>query len=125
MPEVIWKAGPQSPFYGIDLANVADRLTRRNWSSKAIIRKSAGGPLWVWIERGDGPGVRRRYLVDVEGVEERRWDLQRDFAYLKEALAYANGRDDGALARETQPGRREDWPAHVTKEPLWTVVFQA
>jgi hypothetical protein len=124
MPAGIWQTGPQSPFYGIDLDNVTDRLTRLNWATKALVRRSAGGPLYVWIERDDGRGVRRRYRVGVAGLRKRRWDLECGFRCLSDALAYANGRDGRELARKTRPGRREDWPAHVTKELPWTIVLR-
>ena len=47
MPVIVWQSRPQNPLYGIDLDNVAQRLTRRNWSSKALVRVSADGPRYV------------------------------------------------------------------------------
>ncbi len=35
MPLIHLHSGPQDPTFGLSLDNIAERLTRRNWSSKA------------------------------------------------------------------------------------------
>ena len=127
MPVIFLHSGPQDPSFGLSLDNIDERLTRRNWNSKAIVRLSDDGPLYVWITRAERGFVRGPricfYRVCVDGVEKRQKDLERDFAYLKDALSYANGEDDGELGKQTRRGSRDDWPPEVTKEPHWTVFF--
>ena len=122
MPVILLHSSPQDSASGVSLDNIAERLTRKNWNSKAIVRLAELDPLYVWINRGER-GKVRFYRVCVDGVEKRRKDLERDFSYLKDALASGNGQDGGELAKVTRPGRREDWPAHVTKEPPWIITF--
>jgi hypothetical protein len=127
MPLVFLEMGPQDPFFGIQLENVVDLLTRLNWSTKAIVRLGDAGPHYIWISRGEkggrGKPKKRFYQVGVDGVERKQKDLEADFPYLKDALAYANGKDDGELGKQTRAARREDWPPGISKEPHWTVFF--
>ena len=128
MPVIGLKPGPQDPtYFGICLDNIVERLTPSNWSSKAIVRLGEAGPLYCWVCQGErgisGAPECRFFRVRVDGVEQPRKELERDFPELRDALVFANGEDAGELAQRTRPGRREDWPDQVAREQPWTVVF--
>ena len=84
-PLVFLALGPQDPFFGISRENVVDRLTRLNWKTRAMVRLSDAGPLYVWISRGEkggrGKPKERFYQVGVDGTERKQKDLEADFAY--------------------------------------------
>ena len=104
--------GPQHPIYGIHYTNIADRLSKRNWKTKAIVRSDSAGWLYLWIAKGtrkDKAGHKvSSYFVRVHPPEprERRQYYQAEFKTLTDALTYINGEDDGLLARETTPASR-------------------
>jgi len=115
MPAFFRVAGPQDPIYGIHHTNITDRLTRRNWKHKAIVRTDATGCLYLWIDRGSRYEGRRKiyaYLVHAHPSlpRERVKRYEANFPYLKDALRYVNGEDEGLIARETSHARPGDVP---------------
>jgi len=105
------EAGPQDLIYGIHHRNIADRLTRRNWKTQAVVRCDWKNSLYLWVTRGheqDADG-RRRYTYCIHvyphqpKTRSRRFEAR--FHYLTDALRYINGEDESLLATRT-------WPAH-------------
>ena len=111
MAVFLGEAGPQNPIYGIHRANIADRLTRRNWKTKAVVRSDIAGWLYLWIARGTyqnkaGHQVSAYFIKAYpRDPSERARYYEAEFQYLNEALHYINGEDDGLLAQETTPTR--------------------
>jgi hypothetical protein len=102
-------AGPQNPIYGIHYTNITDRLTQRNWKTKAVVRSNFAGWLYLWIAKRTHTDKAGRkvsaYFVKVHAIEprERIQYYQAQFKSLTDALRYINGEDDGRLACETTP----------------------
>ena len=122
--QVRW-AGPQDPVYGIRHENLAARLTRRNWTTKAVVRRDAGGILYVWVGRyGSQEDPLKRtgdFYVAVHPFEDEALrDYGRRFPSLAAALAYANSEDGGLLAQETEPAAATECPEVGVG---WTVVI--
>lgn len=109
-------AGYQDPIYGIRRKNLVERLTEANWTTKALIRKSNWGLLYVWLWR-DGleeDALERdgafRVNVALPPGGDARQDFEAEFDTLAQALAYANGDDGGRITTETRPAPVEEWP---------------
>ena len=74
MPVIFLHSNPQDSACGISLDNIAERLTRKNWSSKAIVRLAELDPLYVWINRGERGRVRfYRVCVESHVTKEPPW----------------------------------------------------
>ena len=105
------EAGPQNPIYGIHRTNIIDRLTRRNWKTKAVVRSDITGWLYLWVARGTYQNKAGRqvsaYFVKAypRDPSERARYYETEFQYLTDALHYINGEDDGRLAQETTPAQ--------------------
>jgi len=115
-------AGPQDPIYGISHENIASRLTRRNWRTKAITRLHSDGPVYIFIRRGERKvSGRKTFVYTVKGsiVDRHQGCYRRDFPNLLEALSYANGEDGGDLSQETQPAKSpRDYPIPLGAEMI-------
>lgn len=113
---VMGMAGPHHPMYGICRENVAPALTKKNWRTKAVWRQHEMGGLYVFVARGvtesdSGEDTERYYVkIKIHGGADLAGRFDNDFATLEEALAYANGQDEGLLAKETQPASLETLP---------------
>jgi len=100
-------AGPQNPIYGIDHENITEHLNRLNWQTKAVVRCDGRDWLYLWIERGryqDESGRKQHaYYISFKssGPRHRTSHFEANFRYLKDALRYINGEDDGLLAKGT------------------------
>jgi hypothetical protein len=119
-------AGPQDPIYGIRRKNLVERLTAANWTTKALLRKVGDLLLYIWITRdglSENPLERKgAFRVNVVSLPEGdAREIEAEHSTLEAALAYANGEDDGRIARETRPVPVEGWqavrPAGVTLSP--------
>jgi hypothetical protein len=106
-------APPQDPLFGIDRANIVDRLNQRNWRNKAICRVIQDRCLYVYVARGrqrhDGKTIERYYALIHFGTEEDR-QFRKDFRGLKEALAYVNGDNGSNFGRLTRPAKPHEFP---------------
>ncbi len=107
-------AGRQDPLFGIDHANIATRLASGNWKEKAIVRIHQNGWLYLWIDKGDSTNddgqTVSRYYVQVHPDGELEKEYKQDFEMLGEALAYANGEDEGKVANETRLAKSTEYP---------------
>ena len=120
MGEAIWlgEAGPQHPMYGIHRANVASSLTAENWERKALWRWHGTTGLYIYIaspvlDDGADSQDESRYHVRVHTRGARSTKLGKAFATLEEALAYANGEEDGMIARRTKSATVESLPEEL------------
>ena len=106
-------APPHDPTYGIDRSNIVEKLTRLNWRTKAVCRIREDRCLYILVEKGcvhsDGKS-HDRYFVNVHlGAKDDR-HFRRDFGLLKDAIAYANGRDGSDFALSTRPAKITEYP---------------
>lgn len=98
----------QDPMFGINQHNVASRLTSRNYRDKAVVRIEDKVLLYIYITQDQycrpEPDQRRiAYNVRVHAIhEEPARQYFHSFPYLRDALAYVNGDDDGDLAQYTK-----------------------
>jgi len=79
--------GPQDPMFGISHYNIVDKLTKGNYSDKAIVRD--GEYIWVCkVKKRQGKGKKDKtvYLlkVNVRNVTDE------EFSNLQDALDFAN-----------------------------------
>ena len=79
--------GPQDPLFGISHYNIVDKLTRGNYSDKAIVRDGE----YIWVckakkHQGKGKKDKRVYLlkINVRNVTDE------EFSNLQDALDFAN-----------------------------------
>tara|TARA_B100002052_G_C15738587_1_gene532088 strand:+ start:180 stop:533 length:354 start_codon:yes stop_codon:yes gene_type:complete len=74
---------PQNPMYGISHKNIAKKLTKKNWKTKAIVRAS----IYIYIDRGQIYNKKGKdtIIYTVLGI-----DNHRSFDYLDEAISHAN-----------------------------------
>ena len=83
--------GAQNPRFGISHYNIADKLTRGNYSDKAIVRD--GEYIWVCkAKKNQGKGKKDKtvYLVSFLRSDKDR----EEFSTLHEAIDFANNWDD-------------------------------
>ena len=112
---VIWfgEAPPHDPIYGIRRKNIVPRLTRNDWQTKAVGRMSSDRFLYVMVKRGEqriNGKKTKRYFVRVHLGAPIDNYFNADFDKLMDALAYANGRDMGAIQLATDPALPEEYP---------------
>jgi hypothetical protein len=94
--------GPQDTRFGIKWSNITERLTLQTWKRKAIVRKASGGWLYLWVTKGQYGNGAVVYKVNTDSEGGRcSQRYERCFPNLEQALAYANGEDDGDIAKET------------------------
>jgi hypothetical protein len=106
-------APAHDPIYGIRRKNIASRLTRNNWRTKATCRTIGGSCLYIMIQHGEiqGKGQKQgRYFVQVHLGGSISQDFRADFQKLKAALAYANGQDGSDFAEATQLATPDEYP---------------
>ena len=106
-------APAHDPIYGIRRKNIASRLTRNNWRTKATCRTIGRNCLYVVIQLGEvyEKGQKQeRYFVQVHLGGPAGQDFGSDFQKLKDALAYANGQDGSAFAEATQLATPDEYP---------------
>ena len=86
-------AGPQDITYGLSWDNVATRLTRLNWQTKAIFRAN----VYIWIARArlheNGKKRRTSYFVYFYKGEDEK-TKKKEFAKLQDAIVIANNWSD-------------------------------
>ena len=105
-------APPQDIIFGICQANIVAKLNKRNWKTKATCRVMGeeDNPrkvrVYIWIKKGDrsvGEEKEAIYTVGIYVLMSEKTFAKEHFLTLEEALAYANGEDDGDLGYETRP----------------------
>ena len=74
---------PQNPMYGISHKNIAKKLTKKNWKTKAIVRAS----IYIYIDRGQIYNKKGKdtIIYTVFGIYKYQ-----SFDYLDEAISHAN-----------------------------------
>ena len=86
-------AGPQDITYGLSWDNVAPRLTRLNWKTKAIFRAN----VYIWITRArlheKSKNQRTSYFVNFYNGEDEKMKKE-EFARLQDAIVIANNWSD-------------------------------
>lgn len=97
-----------SPIFGIDPANLTDRIHGKNWNTRAVSRLCGGGPFYVYIARGwEESGARKtpKYGVLAWSPERHRHEprFTAVFDRLRDAIACANGESPSELRRGTSP----------------------
>jgi hypothetical protein len=109
------------PLFGISHENIAARLDRSNWKTKAIVRVDEAGALYMFLEkRRDNEDEPYLYYLSTHTFPPRHQSPYREpFASLKAALAFINGEDGGALARETRLAFSSEYP---TEDSGWKVT---
>jgi hypothetical protein len=115
MAKVNWfgEAPIHDPIYGINRSNIADRLTDKNWETKAVCRVRNNQSLYILVQKGevsDSGSEHDRYFVNIELGTKEDAASNKDFATLKDALAYANGEDGSEFAQETRPATSSELP---------------
>ena len=84
-------AGPQDITYGLSWDNVAPRLTRLNWKTKAIFRAN----IYIWIARARWNGEKQRtsyFVYFYKGEDEKM--KKEEFTRLQDAIVIANNWSD-------------------------------
>ena len=99
---------PQDNFYGIDQRNIALRLTRHNWATKAVVRICDGQWLYLWI-RQLNLGDEISFYVRCHALHSVG-DFEAEFPDIEKALGYINGEDGGLLAQKSRAAKRVEWP---------------
>lgn len=103
---------PQDTLLGISWNNITARLTLENWATKALVRKGKSGWLYLWVAQGHYSSIARP-VYQIRTASERRDGarFEKKFWNLEDGLAYANGEDEGDLAKETSPATSaRDYP---------------
>jgi ankyrin repeat protein len=129
------QATPQDPCYGILHSHIAKRrLGRNNWRSKALVRMEASpGTLsgfYLWVTRRTMDG-QPKYFVQIRTLWadvlisylSGEWLA---FDSLTEALACANGEDEGRFA-DTRLARQDEYPAEHQLRPAvesWSLLVE-
>jgi hypothetical protein len=107
------------PIYGISHSNIADRLTEENWETKAVCRAHNNQCLYILIQKGelsDSGRKHYRYFVGIELGTKEDAAFDKDFATLKEALAYVNGEDGSEFGQKTRPATFSGLPRERAAE---------
>jgi ankyrin repeat protein len=119
------QATPQDPCYGILHSRIAKRrLGRNNWRSKALVRMESSPKMlsgfYLWVTWGTIDG-QPKYFVQIRTLwaDVLTSYLSGDwlaFDSLTEALACANGEDEGRFA-DTRLAWQDEYPAEHQLRP--------
>ena len=113
----VGETGLQNPIYGVSRENIAPRLTRRNWKTKALWKRGGNGGVYFFIERGvaeDASGKEQPlYCVSVYGNAVHKFPKKYcpRFPRLQQALDFANGKGDSPFANAIEQADLELLPA--------------
>ena len=91
----------QDPLLGLSDERVAERLDYDNWTSHAILRNTADGPICLYVVPArvvsESGQERDLFLVQTRSKASYHAAYRRCYYVLQTALGYANGSEEGPV----------------------------